>query len=135
MKQSKQNGGMFSGKGLYVGIPAPKIEGVPEDVRPFVEMGMKMQSEFLELCGHRCNAWLDWPEEYCTCKTMEDLTTAQSGYLAKMQRDYAHFLDCILRDTLIEQDEFEEEEVEVEEKKAEEKDSQLKTGVPHREAA
>ncbi len=129
MKQSKQSGGTIGGRGLYVGIPAPKLEGVPEAVRPFVEMGMKMQSEFLELCGHRCNAWLDWPEKYCSCKTMEDLTSVQIGYLTKMLRDYAHFLDGILRDTLIEQDEFEEEE------KAEEKDSQLKTGVPHRKAA
>ncbi len=131
MKQSKQSGGTFGGKGLYVGIPAPRIEGVPEAVRPFIEMGMKMQSEFLALSGHRCNAWLDWPEEYCTCKTMEDLNKVQSGYLEKMQRDYAHFLDCILRDTLIEQDEFEEAEVE----EAEEKESPLKTGAPHREAA
>jgi len=127
MKQSKQSDGTFGGKGLYVGIPTPKLEGVPEAVQPLVEMGMKMQSEYLELCGHRCNAWLDWPEQYCTCKTMESLTTFQSSYLTKLQRDYAQFLDSILRDTLIEQDEFEEE--------VQDKGSQPKTEVPHREAA
>jgi hypothetical protein len=131
MKQSKQSGGTIGDKGLYVGIPTPKLEGVPEAFRPFFEVGMKMQSELFELCGHRCNAWLDWPEQYCTCKTMEDLTTAQSEYLTRMQRDYSQFLDCILRDTLIEQDEFEEEA----EDKAQDKQSQPKTEVPHREAA
>lgn len=131
MKQSKQISGTIGGEGLYVGIPAPQLEGVPGAIRPFIEMGMKMQSEFLELCGHRCNAWLDWQEKSCTCKTMEDLTTAQSGYLAKMQHDYAHYLDCVLRDTLIEQDEFEG----VEEKEPRQKDSQLKSDTPHREAA
>jgi len=131
MKQSKQSRGTIGGRGLYVGIPAPKLEGVPEAVRPFFEMGMKMQSEFLELCGHRCNAWLDWPEKYSSCKTMEDLTSVQIGFLTKMQRDYAHFLDGILRETMIEQDEFVEEE----ETKAEDQGSQLETRTPHREAA
>jgi len=131
MKQSKQSSGTIGGKGLYVGIPTPKLEGVPETVRPFLEVGMKMQSELLELCGHRCNSWIDWPEQYCTCKTMEDLTTFQSSYLEKMQRDYAKFLDSILRDTLIEQDEFEEEVQD----KAQDKESQPKTEAPHQEAA
>lgn len=131
MKQSKQSNGTIGSEGLYVGIPAPKLEGVPEPVRPFIKIGMKMQSEFLELCGHRFNAWLDWQEKYSTCKTMEDLTTAQSGYLAKMQHDYAHFLDCILRDSLIEQDELEV----VEEEEQNQKDSQLESDTPHREAA
>jgi len=129
MKQSKQSGGEIGGKDLYVGIPTPKLEGVPEAVQPLVEMGMKMHSEYLELCGLRCNAWLDWPEQFCTCKTMEDLTVFQSSYLSKMQRDYAQFLDRILRDTLIEQDEFEEED------EAQDKGSQPKTEVPHQEAA
>ena len=127
MKQSKQSGKTIHGKGFFVGIPTPEIEGVPEAVRPFVEMGMKMQSEFLELCGHRCNAWLDWPEEYCACKSTEDITKVQGDYLAKMQHDYAHFLDGILRDTLIEQDEFEEE--------AEDQESELNSDAPDRKAA
>ena len=133
MKQSKQSNGTIGGQSLYVGIPAPKLEGVPEAVRPLIEMGMKMQSEFLELCGHRCNAWLDWQEKFTTYKTMEDLTTAQSGYLAKMQHDYAHFLDGVLRDTLVEQDELEVVEEEEEEPKQE--DSQLESDTPHRKAA
>ena len=86
MKQSKQTGRTFGGVGLPLGLPTPKLEGVPEAVRSFVEVGMKMQSEVLELCGHRARAWLDWPEKYCACKTMDDLTTAQSGYLTRMQR-------------------------------------------------
>lgn len=131
MKQSKQSNGKIGGEGLYVGIPVPKLEGVPEPVRPFIEMGMKMQSEFLELCGHRCNAWLDWPGKYSTCKSMEDVSTVQNDYLAKMQHDYAHFLDCILRDSLIEQDEFEV----VEEEEPKQKDSQPESDTPHRKAA
>ena len=127
MKQSKQSGRTLSGQSLPLGIPAPKIDGIPEAVRPFVEIGMKMQSEFLELCDHRCNAWLDWPETCGCCETVEDLTSAQSDYLTRMQCDYAHFLDGVLRDTMIEQDEFEED--------AEGEGSQLETGTPHREAA
>lgn len=131
MKQSKQSNGTIGGQSLYVGIPAPKLEGVPEAVQPYIKMGMKMQSEFLELCGHRCNAWLDWQEKYSDCKTMEDLTTAQSGYLAKMQHDYAHFLDSVLRDSLVEQDELEV----VEEEEPKQKDSQPESDTPHRKAA
>lgn len=127
MEQSKQTSGTLGGLGLPLGIPAPQIEGVPEAVRPFVEIGMKMQSEFLELCGHRARAWLDWPEKYCGCKTVDDLTKAQSDYLTRMQRDYAHFLDGVLRDTMIEQDEFEEE--------AQDEESQPETGDLQREAA
>jgi len=127
MKQSKQTGRTFGGVGLPLGLPTPKLEGVPEAVRSFVEVGMKMQSEVLELCGHRARAWLDWPEKYCACKTMDDLTTAQSGYLTRMQRDYAHYLDCVLKDTLIEQDEFEED--------VQDEGSQIETGEPHAKAA
>ena len=127
MKQSKQTGRAIGGVGLPFGLPIPKLEGVPEAVRPFVEVGMKMQSEVLELCGHRARAWLDWPEKYCACKTMDDLTTAQSGYLTRMQRDYAHYLDCVLKDTLIEQDEFEED--------VQDEGSQIETGEPHAKAA
>ena len=127
MKQIKQTGKACGGVGLPFGLPIPKLEGVPEAVRPFVEVGMKMQSEALELCGHRARAWLDWPEIYCACKTMDDLTMAQSDYLTRMQRDYAHYLDCVLKDTLSEQDEFEEDE--------QDEGSQSETGEPHAKAA
>ena len=127
MKQSKQTGRTFGGVGLTLGLPTPKLEGVPEAVRSFVEVGMKLQSEVLELCGPRARAWLDWPEKYCACKTMDDLTTAQNGYLTRMQRDYAHYLDCVLKDTLIEQDEFEED--------AQDEGSLPEIGEPHARAA
>ncbi len=127
MKQSKQSNGTIGGLGLPIRIPAPEIEGVPEAFRPFVEISMKMQSEFMELWGHRSRAWLEWPEDYSNCKTMEDLTSAQSDYLARLQHDYAHFMNGILRDTMIEQDEFEEQ---VEDEKL-----QPQTGATRREAA
>jgi hypothetical protein len=127
MKQSKETGGTVGSLGLQLGIPAPRIEGIPEAIRPFVEIGMKMQSDVIELCGHRARAWLDWPDTCSSCKTVEDLTSAQSDYLTCMQRDYAHFMDGVLRDTMIEQDEYEED--------AEGEESILKTGTPHREAA
>jgi hypothetical protein len=127
MKQSKQTGRTFGGVGLPLGLPTPKLEGVPEAIQPFIEVGMKIQSEILGLCGHRARAWLDWPEKYCACKTMDDLTTAQSDYLTGMQRDYAQLLDGILRDALIEQDEFEEDE--------QDEGSQSETGEPHAKAA
>jgi hypothetical protein len=127
MKQSNQTGRTFGGVVLPLGLPTPKLEGVPEAIQPFIEVGMKIQSEILGLCGHRARAWLDWPEKYCACKTMDDLTTAQSDYLTGMQRDYAQLLDGILRDALIEQDEFEEDE--------QDEGSQSETGEPHAKAA
>ncbi len=127
MKQSKQIGVTGVGPSMPLPLPAPQLEGIPEAVRPFVEMGMKLNSEFLELCGHRARAWLDWPDDYSSCKTTEDLTEAQNTYFTRMQHDYAHFLDGILRDTMIEQEEFEEE--------VEEEERQLESGKSHREAA
>lgn len=126
MKQSKQTGGKLGNLGLQLDLPTPQIEGIPEAVQPFVEIGMKMQSEILELCGHRALAWLDWSQTCGSCKTAKDLASAQSDYLTRMQRDYAHFVDCILQDAMIEQDEFEDTaEVKVRDE----------TGAQHREAA
>lgn len=127
MKQSKQTSGTRGGLSLPLGLPTPQIEGVPEAIWPFIEIGMKLQSEYVELCGHRVRAWLELPENCRTCKTIDDLTAVQSGFLTKMQHDYAHFLDGILRDTMIEQDEFEEEE--------EKEGNEPETGTLHREAA
>lgn len=95
---------------LSVGIPAPCIECVPEAMKPVFEMGMKLQADCLELCGHRARAWLEWPEKFMTCKNLDDLTRAQGEYVAKMQHNYAHFFDGILHHTMIEQDELEEDE-------------------------
>ena len=126
MTQSKKSGGTLGNQDVPIGIPAPKLEGIPEAARPFVEMSMKLQAQILELYGHRCCAWLDWPDKSCTCKTMEDFTKVHSDYLTNMQRDYAQFMDRVLRETLVEQKEFEEE--------AQDQAHPLKTGT-HREAA
>ena len=53
---------------------------------------------------------MDWPETLGTCKSFEDLTRAQGEYLARMQKDYAHFTDGVLKHLMIEQDTFEEQD-------------------------
>jgi len=127
MTMSKQTGKTHGGYGLAAGILMPEPERLPENVRPFVEIGMKVQSEFLTLCGHRVRAWFDWPEKLCACKTAADLTTAQGDYLATMQHNYAVYLDGVLRDAMVEQDELEED--------GEDGSSGHETETPHREAA
>lgn len=94
---------------LTTGIPAPRLDSIPEAFRPFVEIGMELQSEVLQLCGGRVRAWLDWPGQCISCKNVDDLSTAQRNYFVQMQKDYAHFMDAVLQDTLIEQDEYRED--------------------------
>lgn len=94
---------------LITGIPAPRLDSIPEAFRPFAEMGMKVQSEFFHLCSCRARAWLDWPGQCISCKNLDDLTKAQRDYLVQMQQDYAQFMDAVLQDTLIEEDDYKEE--------------------------
>lgn len=132
MTESKQTGQTPASQRFDFGLPVPKLDGsIPEAVRPFFEAGLKAQSQLLELCGHRVRAWFDWPEKFFACKTIDDLTTAQSDYFVRMQRDYAAFVDGVLRSAIIEQEELEEG---VEEESEGETPSE-KTETLHREAA
>jgi hypothetical protein len=108
MTTESRHTGAFSG--LTTGIPAPRLDAYPEEIRPFVKIGLKVQSEFLRLYGCRARAWLDWPQQCASCKSVSDLTAAQRGFFACMQHDYAQFADAVLQDTLIEQDELDEDE-------------------------
>jgi hypothetical protein len=110
MTKSKHTGRTLGGRAFEISIPTPKLDFVPEAVQPFIEIGMKLQSEFLEMWGHRYRAWLGWQEEFCACKTMDDLTTAQGDYLTRMHRDYTAFLDGVLHDAMVVQDELDEDD-------------------------
>jgi hypothetical protein len=92
--------------GLVSPIPAPRLEGIPQIMQPAFELGAKLQSELICLCCHRTEAWLNFPSRMATCKTLTDVAAVQGAFLGEMQHDYAEFVDCVLRDTLIEQDEF-----------------------------
>jgi hypothetical protein len=129
MTQTKQTTG--TGGGFPTRFLTPHIEGIPEAVQPFVQIGTKMQSEWLTLVGRRAEAWLDWPERLCKCSTANDVAEAQTAFLETMQHDYAAWLDGILRDTMIEQEELDEETPEA--KAAEE--TAPNEAPPHREAA
>ena len=93
--KSKQN--------LIVGLPTLQLDTIPEAMRPACEIGMKVQSDALELWSHRARAWMNWPETFYACKTVDELTRAQGEYFGQMQRDYAHFTDGMLRHMMIEQ--------------------------------
>ena len=112
-------------KDLLFGLPTPRLDGIPEPMRPFCEMGMKAQSDMLALWGHRARAWMDWPETLGTCKTLGDLTKAQKGYLDGMQRDYAHFTQGMLQRMMIEQDTLDDQEGEVLDEQAAPEDTPL----------
>ena len=127
MKQSRQTGKTPAGHSMAAGVPALEPEAFAEAVQPFVEIGMKAQSEFLKLYGRRARAWFDWPGKFCACKTMQDLTAAQGGYLTTMQHDYAVYIDGVLRDAMLEQDELDEED--------EDGSPERETETLHREAA
>ncbi|MDA7949041.1 MAG: hypothetical protein MPJ78_16385 [Hyphomicrobiaceae bacterium] len=88
---------------LIFGLPTPQLDTVPEAMRPVCQIGMQLQSDALELWSHRARAWMDWPETFFACKTVDDLTKAQGEYLGQMQRDYAHFTDGMLRHIMVEQ--------------------------------
>jgi len=108
---------------LLFGLPTPRLDSVPETIRPFCELGMKVQSDTLSLWGHRARAWMDWPETFTTCKTLDDLTKAQGEYFGQLQRDYAHFAEGMLKRMMIEQDTLDDQDGEVEEKQAEPEDT------------
>lgn len=101
---------------LLFGLPALRLEAVPESFRPFCEFGMKVHSDALELWSYRARAWMDWPGTFTACKTLDELTKAQNEYFAQMQRDYAHFADGMLRRAMIEQDTLDDQGDDVEEK-------------------
>ena len=98
---------------LLFGLPTPQLDGIPEPMRPICELGMKAQSDMLELWGHRARAWLDWPETFGSCKTLADLTKAQREYLGQMQSDYAHFTEGMLGRMMIDQNALDVEESKV----------------------
>ena len=95
---------------LIFGLPTPQLDTIPEAMRPACEIGMKVQSDALELWSHRARAWMDWPETFYACKTVDELTKAQGEYLGQMQRDYAHFTDGMLRHMMIEQTPLDDQE-------------------------
>ena len=110
---------------LLFGLPTPQLDGIPELMRPFCELGMKAQSDMLELWGYRARAWMDWPETFSSCQTLGDVTKAQREYLDRMQRDYAHFNEGMLRRMMIEQDALDEEESKVPDEQPATEDSPL----------
>ena len=100
-----------SGKDPFsIGILTPHFENIPDVVQPMVQFGAKLHSEFLTLWSHRAQAWLACPETFTGCKTAQDVAEAQTTFFTAMQRDYASYFDRVLRDTLIEQDEYTEPE-------------------------
>lgn len=74
-----------------------------------MQFGMTLHGDWLELCGHRVSAWLEWPANLCTCKTVDEVRAAQIEYLETMGKHYADYLDGVLRGTMMIQDGFEEE--------------------------
>jgi hypothetical protein len=110
MTQTKQTYG--TGGGFPTRFLTPQFEGIPEPLQPFVQIGAKLQSEWVALVGRRAEAWLDWPERLCKCSDASEVAKAQTAYLEAMQHDYAAWLDGILRDTMIEQEELDEESAE-----------------------
>lgn len=112
------------------GAFTPSFESLPDTVQPMMQFGTKFQSEFMALCSQRSQAWLGWPEVFVACETVTDIAEAQTNFFTAMQRDYARYFDCILRDTLIEQDEFTEQEETVEPAKDTDQPA-----VTHRKAA
>jgi hypothetical protein len=108
MTQSKDHS--KDGGGWTIGIPAPRVDQIPEAMRPFVEMSLKLQSECMELYGHRAKAWAEWPPTFFACRCTEDLAEAQRDYITRMQKDYAAYFDGILRDTMIEAEEYVEDD-------------------------
>ncbi len=113
MSTKKKTDGPAGRRDMTFGLPTPQLDHIPDAVRPVCELGMKVQSDTMELWSHRARAWMDWPETLSTCKTFDDLTRAQGEYLARMQKDYAHFTDGMLRHLMIEQDTFEEQDEQV----------------------
>lgn len=98
------------GIGMPIGLATTRLDHMPEAFRPLIELGMKLQSDWMELFGHRAKAWAEWPQTLANCKDMDDLTQAQRDYVVTMQHDYAQFLDRYLQDAMIEQDEYNDEE-------------------------
>lgn len=92
------------------GLLVPRFEGIPEAAQPFVKLAAHLQSEFLTLWSHRANAWLEWPQQACKCRTMADLTQAQGEFLTTMRRHYSDYFDAVLKDAMIEPEALEEEE-------------------------
>lgn len=92
--------------GLTSPIPVPRLEGIPEIMQPAFEFGARLQSECVSLWCHRAQAWLNLPSCMATCKSPTDVASVQGDFLGEMQHHYAQFVDGVLRDSLIEQDEF-----------------------------
>lgn len=96
------------GNAFACGLPTPHLDGIPTPVQPLMQLGLPLQGDWIELCGHRASAWLEWPVKICACKSMTEVTTAHSEYLTAMSRHYADYLDSVLRDTLVAHEEFAE---------------------------
>ena len=90
------------------GLPTPQLDGLPGSIQSLMRAGMPLQGTWLELCGWRISAWLEWPATVCTCKSMTELTGAQIEYLTTMHRHYADCLDGTLRDPLTAPESFED---------------------------
>lgn len=124
-----------SGKDPFsIGILTPHFENIPDVVQPMVQFGAKLHSEFLTLWSQRAQAWLACPETFSGCKTAQDLTEAQTGFFSTMQHDYAGYFDRVLRDTLIEQEEYTEPK-EAKEVARETAEETAQSTVTHRKAA
>ena len=96
------------GHAFACGLPTPQLDGLPDSIQSLMQAGIPLQGAWLELCGRRVSAWLEWPATVCTCKSLPELTSAQIEYLTTMHQHYADCLDCALRDPLTAPESFED---------------------------
>lgn len=115
MSKSKSSNQPQDKEDLLFGLPKPQLDSVPDAIRPYCELGLKIQADTLELWSHRARAWMDWPETFTTCKTLDELTKAQGEYFGQMQRDYAHFAEGMLQRMMIERNTLDDQDSKVEE--------------------
>ena len=109
MTKQKTDGTAPGVGGWATGILTPRLEGIPDTMQPYMQLTAKLQSDWMTLWGKRSEAWLDWPNTLMTCRTTADVTQAQSAFLETMQKDYAAYLNSVLRDTMIEPEELVED--------------------------
>lgn len=98
VEHSRQGNG-----GNPTAIPMLFLEEMPDAMRSLLDQSARLQSEFLTLCTHRAQAWLNWPKQMLACKNPSDLLDAEGAFLTTMQRHYREYFDSILHDVQIEQ--------------------------------